>query len=98
MFAGSIMCIQELMSTVRVVYMSVEKYLARFCLYERFLSVCDLQNLYAAGLIITIKKVFNRPYAKMAAVNFCHREELFVHINILLHCKDQVKRNHCMNF
>ena len=40
----------------------------------------------------------NRPYAKMAAVNFCHREELFVNRNILLHCKDQVKRNHCMKF
>ena len=38
------------------------------------------------------------PYAKMAAVNFCHREELFVNRNILLHCKDLVKRNHCMKF
>ena len=35
---------------------------------------------------------------KMATVNFCHREELFVNRNILLHCKDQVKRNHCMKF
>ena len=93
------MYMQELVSTVRVVYMSVEKYLGSFCLCVcGFLSVCDLQNLYAAGLIITIKKVFSRPYAKMAAVNFCHREELFVHINILLHCKDQVKRNHCIKF
>ena len=39
-----------------------------------------------------------RPYAKMAAVNFCHREELFVNRNKLLHCEDQVKRNHCMKF
>ena len=38
------------------------------------------------------------PYPKMAAVNFCHREELFVNRNILLHCKDEVKRNHCMKF
>ena len=42
--------------------------------------------------------VVYRPYAKMAAVNFCHREELFVNRNISLHCKDQVKRIHCMKF
>ena len=39
-----------------------------------------------------------RPYAKMAAVNICHREEVFVDRNKLLHCKDQVKRNDCMKF
>ena len=45
-----------------------------------------------------VELLVNRPYAKMTAVNFCHREEVFVNRNKLLHCKDQIKRNHCMKF
>ena len=57
--------------------------------WQEYVDIDDLEG---------VEDRFNRPYAKMAAVNFCHREELFVNRNILLHCKDQVKRNHCMKF
>ena len=67
---------------------------------ERSFFSCKKKIVFPYRNEFKVNMYVHRPYAKMAAVNFCHREEVhvFVNRNKLLHCKDQVKRNHCMKF
>ena len=68
------------------------------CLFNRLAPSPTQPTSAINGVQLTLPQSCYRPYAKMAAVNFCHREEVFVNRNKLLHCKDQVKRNHYMKF